>query len=393
MNDLIKVENMTTSIPEVVDVNQTSHDRCIQAGESLIERINQTGMTDELDKECEVYIRKARNTVKQMSERRSPVTKLFDVIRGKFTAMENDINPSTKDSIANTVQLLRNQFAKQKFEEAERARKAEQERVVRENERRNFRVDLEESLYRSFGIYNEQQVNRLQKLYNETTLENYSAQSLAIKNFPTILPADWNKDIPSSVYEPKGFSILEIQSIRKEIANEFISKYSFAFKVMIEDERDRLLRMLPSKRTELENLAKASAEEAAMIEANMKAREAEENARIEQQRKAKEEEERKKLEMEKQASQMDSLFCQSQSSNAVYQPKIAAKKKLVPITADAFMPIISLWWSREGSKMSVEELTKVFKKQITFCEKRANAVNPELISSPYIKYEDDIKAK
>ena len=44
--------------------------------------------------------------------------------------------------------------------------------------------------------------------------------------------------------------------------------------------------------------------------------------------------------------------------------------------------------------MTVEELTKVFKKQITYCEKLANSkTNPVLIKSELISYEDDVRAK
>ena len=53
-----------------------------------------------------------------------------------------------------------------------------------------------------------------------------------------------------------------------------------------------------------------------------------------------------------------------------------------------------MWWSKEGRFLSMEELSKIFKKQITFCEKLANDKdNPELISSPFVRYEDEVKAK
>ena len=58
------------------------------------------------------------------------------------------------------------------------------------------------------------------------------------------------------------------------------------------------------------------------------------------------------------------------------------------------MQIVSTWWAKEGQEMSVEELSKVFKKQLSFCEKLANdKANPVFINSEHILYEDDVKAK
>ena len=58
------------------------------------------------------------------------------------------------------------------------------------------------------------------------------------------------------------------------------------------------------------------------------------------------------------------------------------------------MPVLSMWWTEEGCKMTVEELTKMFKKQITYCEKRANdKQNSVLIADESVSYEEEVKAK
>lgn len=56
------------------------------------------------------------------------------------------------------------------------------------------------------------------------------------------------------------------------------------------------------------------------------------------------------------------------------------------------MQILSMWWAKEGCRMTDGELSKIFKKQITFCEKLANKEG-EFISDESVQYIDDVKAQ
>lgn len=95
---IIKQENIQTIVsaaPQSYNDNKLSCERCISAGQSILNTITTNGgMTDELDKEAALFIEKARKTVKKMNEKRSPVTKLFDDIRREFTVIENAIDPT-----------------------------------------------------------------------------------------------------------------------------------------------------------------------------------------------------------------------------------------------------------------------------------------------------------
>lgn len=78
---IIKQENIQTIVsaaPQSYSDNKLSCERCISAGQSILNTITTNGgMTDELDKEAALFIEKARKTVKKMNEKRSPVTKLL----------------------------------------------------------------------------------------------------------------------------------------------------------------------------------------------------------------------------------------------------------------------------------------------------------------------------
>ena len=61
-------------------------------------------------------------------------------------------------------------------------------------------------------------------------------------------------------------------------------------------------------------------------------------------------------------------------------------------SADDIMAIVAFWWSQVGCTLTMEELTKEFKKQITFANTAANSKDtPMFINN--VHYEDEVKAK
>ena len=116
---------------------------------------------------------------------------------------------------------------------------------------------------------------------------------------------------------------------------------------------------------------------------------------IEEERKRKEEEAKAATAVKQSANEMDGLFAQNAVAAPVgYQPKTSVKQKIVTTSPDGILAIVSMWWSKEGQFLPVEELSKIFKKQIAFCEKVANDKNtPEFIQSPFVRYEEEVKAK
>lgn len=122
------VQMIVQSAPNAYNTNSLSSVRCADFGKNLLDEIERSGMTDELDKRCADYIDKAKRTLKTMNERRAPFTKLFDQIRSEFTGMENSIDPTKKDTVPYKIQQARNTFAAKKREEVERARQEEMRR-------------------------------------------------------------------------------------------------------------------------------------------------------------------------------------------------------------------------------------------------------------------------
>ena len=392
---IIKQENIQTIVsaaPQSYQENRLSREKCIEAGEAILNAIMQGGMTDELDQQAAQYIEKARKTVKKMNERRSPVTQLFDTIRKEFTVMENAIDPTKADTIPYKLQQHRNQFAAKKRAEEEERRRREYERQQAEAARAKMQQDIEEDFKQQFNALLNKASNELSAIDDAITLDNYEASFKQIQDYSTELPADFLYNLHTYIRIPAGVTVDEIRKAEIETKERLAKQFKEQYEFEVDSTKQYIIDRLPSKKANLERMAQASAEEAARIKAEMEARQRKEAEQQEAERRRKEEEEKQKAEMARQQSEMESLFGQQAVVSSGYQPKVKVAKKINLLNPEGIMPILSMWWSKEGCHLSVEELTKMFKKQITFCEKLANK-EEIYIEDESVCYIDDVKAK
>lgn len=391
---IIKQENIQTIVsaaPQSYQDNRLSREKCIEAGQAILNAIMQGGMTDELDQQAAQYIEKARKTVKKMNERRAPVTQLFDTIRKEFTAMENAIDPTKADTIPFQLQQERNKFAAKKRAEEEERRRREYERQQAEAVRSKMKQDIEDDFKQQFLTLVNRDCNALSALDNAVTLDNYEASFKQVKDYSTELPADFLYNLHTLIRIPAGITVDEIRNAESEVKEHLGKQFKERYEFEVDSTKQYIIDRLPSKKANLERMAQASAEETARIKAEMEARQRKEAEQQEAERRRKEEEEKQKAEMARQQSEMESLFGQQAVVSYGYQPKVKVAQKINLLNPEGIMPILSMWWSKEGCHLSVEELTKMFKKQITFCEKLAK--EGTYISDESVEYVEDVKAK
>lgn len=391
------IDIIVSNAPAAYNENVVSHDRCLDAGQSLLNKMKQ-GMTDELDQQAAIFIEKARKTVRKMNDKRAPITKLFDEIRTTYTTMENDIDPTKNGTVPFLVQQERNRYAaKKREEELARQREAMRRQQI-EQARAKYRSDCDADYRNSFRGHLDFYIDAMRGLFADVTLDNYDQRLSEIQNASVGFPDDYTQDdytqmIRSTAMHPQAGLIPEeeLQQIRTDTLNALLPSFRTEFEQTLKEEQQRLLQLMPSKRQELERAAQATAEEAERIRQQMKEREEEEAKRLEQERIQREQQQRMEAELKAKQATIGNLFDQASASTPAYQPKTSVKKRLVPLNTEAFPEIISLWWTKEGCSLTIEELTKMFKKQITFCEKLAK--EGEFIHSEHICYEDEVKAK
>lgn len=394
-NQLIKQENVALIVqnaPQAFRENKESKDRCAAFGESLLTKVRDNGMDDETDKQIAVFIERARKTVAKMNTKRSPVTKLFDDIRKVFTEMESSIDPSKMGTIAWQLQQERNKYAAKKRAEEEKKRQEELLRQQHDNALSKYRVDIETEASSQFTKKVDAAVQSLYAMLDGLTVTNYEDTVASLAFTRACLDPEWRPVY--STPKPWNLTDADAERVRREVWEAKRNGFEEQYRFEIDSNKKSIGDLLPSKKKTLEAMATADAEKKERLAAEIAERERKMNMEREAERKTKEEEQKQQQTLQKQSANMSDLFAQAQANSGIYQPKTSVKWKIVPKNAEAFTAIIAMWWSKEGVKMSVDELSKAFKKQLTYCEKLANdKSNPIRVKSDHIDYVEDVKAK
>ena len=90
---------------------------------------------------------------------------------------------------------------------------------------------------------------------------------------------------------------------------------------------------------------------------------------------------------------MNSLFASAAAATIAPTPvKAKITEKIQVLHPAGIIEIYQMWWINEGQNLPIDELEKIHKKMITFCEKKANK-DDERIKSQYVQYIEDVKAK
>ena len=95
---------------------------------------------------------------------------------------------------------------------------------------------------------------------------------------------------------------------------------------------------------------------------------------------------------EKATAEVQAAFDFSAASMSPTPTKAKIKKKIQVTNPQGFMQVYQMWFMREGINMSMEDLEKIHKKMISYCEIIANK-DGERIQYAFVKYVDDVTAK
>lgn len=396
----IKAEEFTSIIhqaPDILSRNQNSVIRCNDAGKTLLDTIEGAGGidSDDLDKSVAAFIDKTKVTVKKMNENRSPLTQLLTRVAKEFTTLENEINPTNANSIPAKLQEYRNRYAAKKLAEQKAIEEAERKRQAVENERSEYRADLALSLERHYSLYFNDLSGQLMNLFNTIDLWRFEANAAAIQGFSTEYPAQDHFSKFLDKFRSVYLSPDDKSQIKREVVPGLMQDCTRRFSEDMKQLKDDLLLKLPSRKRELQNIEELRNQNAAAAAEAEKAaaeRAAAERAKLEAERSRREEEERLKREAEAAQAEMLASFNQTAAAVETSIPDAKVSKKIQINNAKGFLEIYQMWFIDEGSKMSIADLEKIHKRMITYCEKKANK-DGELITSAFVQYVDEVKAK
>lgn len=412
----IKASSIKTDITTAITENNKSLQACIEAGESLLAQSE--NMTDELDAQIAAYIKKAATTKKTMEEKRKGVTQVFDLIRSGFTKMEAFLDAKSEDSIINKLQKKRNEYAAYKLE---RQRKEEEER------QRQARIEAAKTQLHNdvISICNQivhektaDATKCLSEKFRLMTLDNAETVKNEIISFPDKIKiadylADRKPSVPQEVDPEEARKIMNaayfevneslsksytesVASAKQDILDTFNSKIAeLQEQRRLDEERKR--KEEEARKAKDEEERKRKEEEARKAEEERKKREDELKAAeeaAERERQAKLDEERKRLEEEERirraSAQTQTLFDQAPTIETPVKAKVTHHIEVD--SQSGFTAIIQMWWTHEGSKLSIEELNKKLGFMVKACEKLKNKEDITVIDDN-VRYVEDVVAK
>lgn len=440
----LKASSIKTDITTAITENNKSLQACIEAGEYLLAQSN--NMTDDLDAQIAAYIKNATTTKKAMEERRKGVTQVFDLIRSGFTKMESFLDAKSEESIINKLQKKRNEYAAYKLEQQRKAEEERQRLARIEAAKTQLHNDVIAICNQIVTEKTQEAFNALSEKYRLMTLDNAETVKKEITEFPTEIKisehlAARKPSLPQEV-DPE-----EARQIMNAAYREVNAQLTQSYAESVADDKQSLLDIFDSKIAELqeqrrlEEERKRKEEEARKAEEERKKREAElkaardeeerkkreaelkaaeeerkrkeEEARkaeeerkkreaelkaaeesAERERQAKIDEERKRLEEEerirKASAQTQSLFDQAPTIEAPVKAKVTHHIEVD--NQSGFTAIIQMWWTHEGSKLSIDELNKKLGFMVKACEKLKNKEDITVVDE-HVRYVEDVTAK
>ncbi len=392
-----KVVNILQAAPGILTDNETRVTRCSNAGKSLLDTINATNgiNSDEVDGQVQKFIEASKQTLKRINGSRTPITQMLTAISKRFTSLESEIDVKTSGTIPYKLQQARNEYAAKKLEE-QKKREAEARRIqLAENEKAQYKADITLLLDTTYANYVSRHIKALSGMYDHATLASYNDVCRQIKEANVTF--NWT-DFANNVKDTFQTFYMDAATrtgIKNELASikkvEYTKRYSFE----LEDLKQSLIDRLPSLRKQLEEqeeLRRTNAVEAARQEEQRRKEQQEQLRKQEEERKRREAEAKAKAEAEKAAAEIQAAFDFSAASMPSTPTKAKVKKKIQITNPQGFLQVYQMWFTREGINMSMEDLEKVHKKMITYCEKVVNKEGEE-IKSAFVKYIDDVTAK
>lgn len=396
--ELIKIDevkSILSSFPDTIGKNSSSVKKCNEAGQALLDTIEGEGMNETIDQAAADYLKKVNVTLKNMDERRKPITQIFDKVRSFFTSQEKEIDPKDSTTIPGKLVVKRNEYAKYKYEEEQRRKKEAEQRARIETEKASYQQTIENSLLSYFNQYLSGKVSELQAIFSNLTHENFDREVIGITVFQTDYPKS-HFDKFSADSATYYISQETKKEIRRNILQGRYEQLAQQYKAKILNVKQDLIDRIPSKRNELaelEQLRLANAEAAAKAEELRKQREIEATSKRMEEIKREEEVAKQEAALKAQQSSIGSLFAGAAASVAPPPTNAKVKEKIVVLHQQGYLEIFQMWWIGEGQALPIEELEKIFKKMIVYCEKKANSKDQTHIESQFIRYEADVKAK
>ncbi len=392
-NNNLPTQRTLGSIQTILTDSTARVERCIAYGKQLTNGLIVAEMTDEVDAQLQSYLDKTRATLKRITESRQPITRLFDDVRRQFTALENAIDPAKSGTATAQAQLLRNAYAAHKLAAQRAAQQQELARQRAEADRAAYAAAIDTAVCNYIRDSINTALEELNTLARDIEISNYKGIQGDLDRFRVALKKGWASAPIATVPVPSTLNTIEADGIAFAARSKDYSALERSYTDTITARRDQILAELPFIIEEQHRIKHIfDSTERAQREAELAARLATGEAEAAEQARLATEQQVAVNTAREQQQALTGLFNQAATQAAVTPTKAKVTLRLHILNHEAISEVFSLWWLREGQHLTTEELMKMFKKQITYCETLANKQDIR-IASPNIEYVEEVRAK
>lgn len=389
-------QQLMASAPAILQQNKTSAERASYAAEQLIERIkrNNNVLNPELDLAAQSMIVKINATLVKMDDLRKPVTQIFDAIKKMFTEQEKKLDPKAVGTPSYNLQLHRNAYAKFLMVEQQRKQKEAADLAEIENKKASLRAAITNKIIGVLSNYRYNKMAQRKASFDSTTLENFNEKEKAITNLMCVFDSTQIKAIMVFDFPATNLDDNTRDAIKKEVLDGYsYEAFRLDYNKVLSEQRREFIDMLPSKKTELESFASASATEALEMENLRMMREDDEREKMQKQKLQEEKDAAAVVHIQAQAATALNLFEQSTAAiPEVAAPEARTGYEIIVLHPAALVEIFTAWYQREGVKLPIDDSRKkTVNQMIKFLENAAKS-DEFFIKSTFLKYEATAKA-
>ncbi|MFA5849974.1 MAG: hypothetical protein WC833_08825 [Bacteroidales bacterium] len=387
--NITEIQKIIGDAPATLTANISSKEKAVKAADDLITAHTTTGMTPALDAQMAEYTDKAKKTITAINEKRKPFTQMMDELKKQFTGCETTIKAKVDE-----VQKLRDDYATKLMKEKQEQDRIAAEKLAREKEVIAVRQAIKTALGTAFYEFITSKKKKVNELFDTLTLEKFEVDSQKFSAPVSMFTPRHLQELRISV-SSTILKVEEINALILEVAQDdalyvhYANEYRNIMTVFQKETVDKL----PSKKQQLEDLAKADEEEKAKLLEQENKRKEEATAALQKEQ----DEASKTVEInaatqaagETTQASMGALF----SAAATEAPKVKTGTEIIVKNKVGYSLIFQFWFEHEGKDLDPEKIEKKTIGQMKkFCEDHAVKTG-ELIDSVLIEYNDVYKAK
>lgn len=348
-------------LPEILSANKSLSERAVAGMKIELPAISNSLdviVGDETETRVSDLRTRASEAIKMNKERRMPFTKRMDEVKSMFTAAENAIQAES-----DRLKAWADQWNGEKARRATELQKENEAKLAHENAKVDYAAHVVQCIEKQYHINYADVVARMNSKFYAQAIPEIDFYGEGLKAWaPTFQPFEYWVDKHPRLTED------EMKPIKSEAEQAHLPVMQKDWQERLTAERDRLISLIPARKSELERIAQ-DANAAAETEVRIKAEAAERAEQL-----AKQEAERAAAA----ESEANVLKMQNAFEQAAVQPAVQVsagtvqKKKYAPTSHKEFIPLIQWWVANSMALMTVDDLTKKLSFVLTAANKALN---------------------